>query len=54
MKVNGSMVPICIREVLADGVLSVTGGELWPASNILGEILAKATNGSNMRDLIEW
>lgn len=34
---------VCVREVLSDGVLSVTGGELWPAARILAQLLAGAT-----------
>ena len=32
-----------MREVLSDGVLSVTGGELWPAAQILAQLLAGAS-----------
>ena len=34
---------VCVREVLSDGVLSVTGGELWPAARILAQLLAGAS-----------
>ena len=33
-------VEVSVREVLSDGVLSVTGGELWPAARILAQVLA--------------
>lgn len=38
-----STLKVCVREVLSDGVLSVTGGELWPAARILAQLLAGAS-----------